>query len=214
MGQAPVAKPDYREGPRHWPERDFSNTLATPGEGVAHGAPVYSMAMRALPSARLLLIGLCVSLATLPALGQWKWRDARGQVQYSDRPPPSGTPDRDILQRPTAATIPRAALPVETAAAAAAAAAPAAAASAVDPALEAKRKQAEAEEKAKLKAEEDRALHAKAQNCERARAALRTLDSGQRMVRINAQGEREVIDDVTRASEANQARQAAADNCS
>ena len=29
---------------------------------------------------------------------QWKWRDARGQVQYSDLPPPKGTPD-DIIQK-------------------------------------------------------------------------------------------------------------------
>jgi hypothetical protein len=45
------------------------------------------------------LIGLAV---TLPAAAQWKWRDQRGQTQYSDLPPPPGVPESDILQRPAA----------------------------------------------------------------------------------------------------------------
>lgn len=161
-------------------------------------------------TSRGLLLAAVLAIACLPVQAQWKWRDARGQVQYSDRPPPSGTPERDILQRPNAATLPRTEPLVE----AASAPAPAAAASAVDPALEAKRKQAEQEEQAKRKAEEERNLQAKAQNCARARSAMRTLESGQRMVRINDKGEREVIDDTIRAAEMQQARQVATENCS
>jgi len=41
-------------------------------------------------------------LCALPAQAQWKWRDAAGHVQYSDLPPPSGTPEKDILGRPAA----------------------------------------------------------------------------------------------------------------
>ncbi|MGZ5241119.1 MAG: DUF4124 domain-containing protein, partial [Caldimonas sp.] len=59
-------------------------------------------------------------LAALPAEAQWKWRDKGGRVQYSDLPPPVGTPDQDILARPT----------VQQRRAAAAASAPASAASA------------------------------------------------------------------------------------
>ena len=44
---------------------------------------------------------LCVAL---PAQAQWKWKDANGKVQYSDLPPPAGTPEKDILQRPASAT--------------------------------------------------------------------------------------------------------------
>ena len=43
-----------------------------------------------------LLLAALVALPTQAAM-QWKWRDAQGQVQYSDRPPPPGVSDKDIL---------------------------------------------------------------------------------------------------------------------
>ena len=49
-----------------------------------------------------LLALLAASLIALPAAAQWKWRDKGGHVQYSDLPPPAGTPDQDILSRPSA----------------------------------------------------------------------------------------------------------------
>ena len=56
-----------------------------------------------------LLAVLAASLIALPAEAQWKWRDKGGHVQYSDLPPPPGTPDGDILARPSA-TMRRAAV--------------------------------------------------------------------------------------------------------
>lgn len=146
------------------------------------------------------------------AAAQWKWRDASGRIQYSDLPPPSSVPERNVLQRPRPAAI-VAPPPPEGAASAALAASVPAADSTVDPALEAKRKQAEQEEAAKRQAEEQRVAQVRQQNCERARANLRTMESGQRLARINEKGEREIIDDAARARETAQARQAIASEC-
>lgn len=143
-----------------------------------------------------------------PVAAQWKWRAANGQIQYSDLPPPPGVAEKDILQRPTAAT-----LRATAAAAAPAASAPPLTPKNVDPELEAKRKKAEQEEAAKTKAEEQRVAAAKADNCKRAREQIRTLESGMRMARINDKGEREVLDDKMRAEEMKRARDMASADC-
>lgn len=153
---------------------------------------------------------VAASTLALPAAAQWKWRSANGQIQYSDLPPPPGVSEKDILQRPTAATQRVATPPL----AASGASAPPLAPSTVDPELEAKRKKAEQDEAAKSKAEEQRVAAAKADNCNRAREQLRTLDSGMRMARINEKGEREVLDDKMRAEETKRARDVASANCS
>ena len=48
----------------------------------------------------------CSCSLPLPAEAQWKWNDKGGHIQYSDLPPPAGTPDQDILSRPTARAAP------------------------------------------------------------------------------------------------------------
>lgn len=162
----------------------------------------------------LLVIALLGIACALPAAAQWKWKDASGRVQYSDLPPPAGVTEKDILQRPNGATR---VAPMPTTAAAAVPAASAASGlgpKGVEPELEAKRKKAEQEEAAKRKAEEQKVAAAKAENCSRARDAMRTLESGVRMARVNAKGEREVYDDKMRAEEMKRARQVAQDNCS
>ncbi|MBA3596542.1 MAG: DUF4124 domain-containing protein [Methylibium sp.] len=166
---------------------------------------LFSRCLIAAVAAGALLTGMNVH-------AQWKWRDDRGQVQYSDTPPPPGTAESDVLQRPrTPAPV---VTPVSAPAAAASAVQPALPASAgIDPALEARRKQAEAQEVVKSKAEEDRVAQVRAQNCERARAYMRSLESGQRMARTTAKGEREVFDDAIRARETAQTRQVIASEC-
>lgn len=150
-----------------------------------------------------------------PASAQWKWRDKAGHTQYSDLPPPPGTPEANILQRPRGAnaTAPRAPAATAAPAPAAASAAPLAAARASDPELEARRKKAEQEVADKKKAEEDRIAAARAENCSRAREALRTLDSGMRMARVNEKGERIILDDTARAAETKRAQGTVATDC-
>ena len=83
----------------------------------------------------------------------------------------------------------------------------------VEPELEARRKKAEAEQATKGKAEEERIAALKTDNCARARAYLRTLDSGIRVTRTNEKGEREFLDDKQRAGETQHARDAIAADC-
>lgn len=164
-----------------------------------------------MPRWNIALVAALVGLTlALPASAQWKWRDPHGQTQYSDLPPPPGVPEKDILQRPAAA---RRAAALPAAPASAASAAPLAAARASDPALEAKRKQAEQEAAAKKKAEEDKIAAARAENCARARAQMRTLDSGIRIARVNDKGEREIIDDAARAAEVKRTQALIASEC-
>lgn len=158
------------------------------------------------------LLGLTLAV---PAVAQWKWRDQAGRTQYSDLPPPPGVPEGDILQRPAAGGGRRnVATPAATpASAASAAAAPLSLARASDPALEARRKQAEQAVSDEKKAEEQRNAAARAENCTRAKAQVRDLDSGLRIARTNEKGEREIMDDTMRAAEAKRARAIVTADC-
>lgn len=171
---------------------------------------------------RLLLPLLALAIAGMApgdADAQWKWRDARGQVTVSDLPPPRDVPEKDILQRPPTSgnSRPSSALPAAAVEPALAASAPASAPAGVDPELEARRKAVELEQtrqkQEQTRREEVRLAQQRAENCERARESLRTLESGMRIGRVNEKGERIVIDDRERAAETERARQAVAANC-
>ena len=153
---------------------------------------------------------LLLALAASSAQAQWKWKDASGHVQYSDMPPPPGTPERSILQRP-------AAVPTAPSPAVAASSAATAASAGVDATLEAKRRKLEADEAARMaaqsKADADRRAAQQREACQQARTQLRTLDDGMRIARINASGEREYLDDNARAAETRRARDAIAADC-
>jgi hypothetical protein len=151
---------------------------------------------------------------SLPADAQWKWRDAGGQVNVSDLPPPREVPEKDILARPTpqARTAVQAPAPAP-AASAASAPAQQAPSPPVDRELEARRKAAEQEQAAKARAEADRQAAIRAENCRRARGQVAALESGQRMARFNEKGEREVLDDKARADELSRARAIVASDC-
>ena len=159
------------------------------------------------PVPALLLAMLMLGLATMPAHAQWKWRDKSGQVNASDRPPPRDVPEKDILAKP-APDAKRTAAP-----AAAASAAPAATTPPVDRELEARKRGAEQEQAAKAKAEEEKLVAQRAENCRRARGHLAALESGQRIARINDKGEREVLDDRALADEVRHARTVITADC-
>lgn len=160
------------------------------------------------------------------ASAQWKWRDAQGMVQYSDRPPPNGTPDKDILTRPpgnAAASARAGAKPAAPASAAASAVAapvasgPAASAAAVadrsgEATAAARKREADAAE-AKRKADEDKQAQQRVENCRRARDYVRTLESGMRVARVNDKGDREYIDDAQRAVELQRSREIVTSEC-
>jgi len=168
------------------------------------------MSVLSLRPCLCIMVAAVLAAASLPASAQWKWRDKSGQTQYSDLPPPNGTADADILQRPPPATAPRAVPSIASPTASAPLLVPK---GGNDPELEAKRKKAEQEEAAKKKAEDDRIAVAKVDNCARAKVQLKALDDGQRLSRINAKGEREYLDDKGRAEEAQRSRNVIAADC-
>ena len=156
------------------------------------------------------LVLMSLLLATAPAFAQWKWKDARGQIVISDLPPPRDIPDRDVLQKPEL-SLRRAAAPAP---AASTASAPDVSAKAkIDPELESRRKRAEQEQTDRQRADEDKLAAARAENCKRARAHLASLDSGIRLARTNDKGEREILDDKSRAEEMARTRQIIASDC-
>ena len=162
----------------------------------------------------LLLAGLL--LASLSAVAQYQWIDKDGRRVFSDRAPPADVPAKNILSQPRGSATKAAAPAAVEAAAPAASTAVAAAkppAPGVDKALEEKKKQAEAADAAKQKADEARQAAARADNCKRAQGAKATLDSGMRMARVNAQGEREVLDDTQRGAELKRVNDIIAASC-
>ena len=158
-----------------------------------------------------------VAGAALPAAAQsiWKWRDANGGIQISDRPPPPEVPQKNILQRPAGTPGPKFEAAVSASAASTGGAAASAAAG--DDDLQKKRRKTEQDKAAQAKAEKDAAAaklaQTKAHNCEIAREQVRTYESGMRITRINAQGEKEYIDDATRAAALQSARSAQSTYC-
>lgn len=145
----------------------------------------------------------------LAASAQWQWVDNDGRKVFSDRPPPAEIPDKNVLKRPGARVLPptskatSAENPGDAASGAIAAKLPASAGkpSALDKELEAKKKQTADAERAKVVAEEERLARAKAENCNRAKQARTTYDSGVRIRHTNAAGEPEIMNDATRAEE-------------
>ncbi|WP_298433500.1 DUF4124 domain-containing protein [Ottowia sp.] len=166
---------------------------------------------------RVLFFGAALAVS-LAASAQYQWIDKDGRRVFSDRPPPADVPAKNILKQPHAARVPAQTLPVSAEALpeGAAAAKPVAAASApggVDKSLEEKKKQAEAAEAAKKKDAEAKQAAQKADNCKRAQEAKATLDSGMRIARLNANGEREVLDDQARAVEMKRAQDIISADC-
>ena len=132
---------------------------------------------------------------------------------FSDRAPPAEVPARNILAQPRGASVPVAAAATAPASATPQAAAASASATGTDKALEEKKKQNEAAEAARKKADEERATASRAENCKRAMSAKATLESGMRMARVNDKGEREVLDDAQRAAELKRVNAIIASDC-
>jgi hypothetical protein len=152
---------------------------------------------------QLFLALLCLFAASAFAQ-QYKWRDADGKVRYGDVPPAGAKAER--LKGPSTGYAP--------APAPAAAASKDASGKALTPEQAFRKRQEDAAKDRDAQAKADQAVQQKRENCERAQAALRTLESGQRVSRTNAQGERYFLDEAAIAQETEKARQAVQQSCS
>lgn len=165
-----------------------------------------------MKAVRIALLALVCS-APLAASAQWQWLDHSGRKVFSDKaPPPDIAPER-ILRQPGG----RGGRAIEVAPPVAAAQ-PAAAASLPKPsgrdkALEDKKKQFEAAEAEKKKAEDQKIAAMRLENCNRARASKANFDTGVRISRVNDKGEREILDDAQRAAEVKHLNDVIARDC-
>lgn len=177
----------------------------------------------------VLLLALGGAAHAPEAAAQYQWRDENGRMVFSDRPPPGSVPAGNLMRTPvrppTGAAPSAGATSASEAGASAVATAPAAvggenskAASAsapglADRALEQRRRQAERAAQEKAEADQRAANERQARACEASRDALRALDSGMRVARVNAQGEREFLSDEERERRAAELRRDMKDSC-
>lgn len=165
---------------------------------------------------------ILASLLSFDATAQWAWTDKEGHQVFSDRAPPVSVPEKSIFRRPDLnATANRQDIsanvgvpePAAKTAAPTQSNASSPQAAGVDKDLAERMKKAAQVQAMQRKAEEDRISQLKADNCQRARLAQKTLDSGVRLSQINIRGEREVMDDAARAAETKRIRSIVESDC-
>ncbi len=160
------------------------------------------------------LLAVMLAFAASAFAQMYRWVDKDGRVHYTATPPPPGVKAR-TLRAPASSPAP-AADDAERDDAAKDTGAKDARRGPLTPAeqeQEFRKRQLEAQkarEKEALAAEE---AETKRRNCMRARETLATLESGQRVSRTGADGERYYLDDAARARETEAARNAVQDWC-
>lgn len=148
---------------------------------------------------KILLIVASIGFAAAASAQQYKWTDENGRVRYGDVPPPGvkATP----LRPPPAASAP----------------APSPAAKEgekpLSPEAAFRKRQEDAAKERNQQAKADQEAQLKRENCLRAQDALRTLETGQRVARTDAKGERYYLDDAQVAQETARARQSVREWC-
>ncbi|MCS6945961.1 MAG: DUF4124 domain-containing protein [Sutterellaceae bacterium] len=152
----------------------------------------------------------CLMLA-MPALAQWAWRDENGRVVYSDRPPPANVKNDRILRQPA---VPALGVPVQEPKSDAKGEGKVQPKSLAERELEFRKRQQERAEAERQQVEAQTREEARLRECDRMRGYLRALEEGERVVRVDAKGHREFLEDAQRASEITRVREALARSCS
>ena len=139
---------------------------------------------------RLFVAVLAFAFAAAALAQQYKWVDQDGKVRYGDVPPPGVKAQR---LKPPADAAGKAAnkgplTPAEQDA-------------------EYRKRQADAQKSRDKEDQAQRDAAAKQDNCKRARESLAALESGQRVSRYTAEGERYYLDDSQRDAETARARE-------
>jgi hypothetical protein len=152
------------------------------------------------------LVLLAAMLLAFGAQAQsFKWVDKDGKVRYGDVPPP-GVKATPMRAPASGAPGPAPATP----------AGKAAKKGPLTPAEQEQEFRKRKEDAAKATEEAARGKQeqaAKKENCDRAREYLRTMESGQRISRVNSAGERYFLDDAQKAQETATARDSVQQAC-
>lgn len=158
------------------------------------------------------LIVLAATLLTaLPASAQiYGWKDKDGRTHYGDTPPPSveATPVRVPRAPPSPPPS-----PAPDGASGADGRDPASPGSVAERERAFRERRAAAAEAQSAAAEEATRRQERERYCSAARNELAALRAGQRMARFNARGEREFLDDDTRAAEIQRLEQQTSERC-
>jgi hypothetical protein len=176
-------------------------------------------AVSKLSGLALTALALLALTAPTPAAAQWAWKDDNGRVVYSDRPPPSSIKADKIVRQPASSqtVLPPSAVAgseaTKPASDSSASATPAAPKSTAEREMEFRKRQQERADAEKKAQEEQTRTAAKAADCERSKGYLRALEEGQRVVRTDAAGNREYLDDAQRANEMERARKMVQSSC-
>jgi Ni/Co efflux regulator RcnB len=164
--------------------------------------------------ARTLLALVAVSVVAAPSLAQqlYKYTGPDGKVQYSDRPPPDGAKAEKITGRASSVAPPAAAAAAGDAAKADAAKSNAPR-TAAEQEQEFRKRRLESQEKASKDAKVAEERAARDANCAALRTQLSGVQSGARIAKINAEGERVVLEDDGIQQEAQRLQREIASTC-
>lgn len=167
--------------------------------------------MRCALMKNVLVLLAAMSLAGAALAQQYKWVDQDGKVRYGDSPPP-GVKATPLRPPPPPASPP----PSSGKAGAVAKDAKAAPKGPLTPAeqeADYRRRQIEAQKAQEKDQKAAQEAQAKRDNCARAQEQLRLIESGQRIARTDAKGERYFLDDAQIAQEAVKGRQSVSQWC-
>ena len=154
------------------------------------------------------LLGALLLLAAGAAHAQYVWIGPNGTRQYSDRPPPPGTPASKILKAPGRPALEPSTSPdatAETPVVSKDAAGPPTLAQQEAAFRERSKARAEQEQKSQEEAERRRRL---AEHCAAARETQASLASGMRVARVGPDGEKTYMSDEEKAARSEQVRRA------
>lgn len=184
-------------------------------------APTATKTTARVLSARLLLTACTLGgLISTSAWAQWQWLDEHGRKTFSDRPPPTHIPPAQILQRPAStagqadySALPR--VPEEEAEAPAEAQeqAPTPAPSTPAPNKPTEPAAPTAQEREQQAQAQRQQAAQRQDNCRRAQAALRTLQSSSALAQVNEQGQRTTMSSAQRQQEITRTQQQIARYC-
>jgi hypothetical protein len=152
---------------------------------------------------RLFPVGVATAAILLACSGialaqQYKWVDQDGKVRYGDVPPPGVKAQR--LKPPASGPSPSSA-------------ASAKGEKPLSPEAAYRKRQEDAQKQRDKEEQAGQEASAKRENCARAQESLRTLESGQRIVRTDSKGERYYLEDAQIAQETARARQLVKESC-
>jgi hypothetical protein len=149
---------------------------------------------------KAIILGISLLLGAAAHAQQYKWVDQNGKVQYGDAPPPGVQAQR--LKPPPPGTAPAPAAKKDDKGG-----------KALSPEAAFRKRQEDAEKDRQKQAQDEQAETAKRENCARAKEQLRQLESGQRIARTDAKGERYFLEDSQLQQETARTRQIVQQSC-